>query len=149
MKKRQTTINIILCLLILFLAHSCQENTYYHTYQPVDSTGWNKHDTLFYPLPASIDHESYQVEIGVRHKDSYPYRDLWLTVNHDTLHLYLADSTGYWTGKGIGNLRLFTQDINLSNAFKDSIQDICITHIMSENPLVGISDIGIQIKHKP
>ena len=39
----------------------------------------------------------YELSIGIRHLDSYPYRDIWLTLNNDTLHFYLANEEGYKT----------------------------------------------------
>lgn len=138
---------IIGCLLLL-LACSCTENTLYHSYQPVDSTGWHKNDTLTYTLKAALKaQESYNYLIGIRHKDSYPYKDIWLTVNQDTLHLYLADSVGRWKGTGIGELRQFQAPFTITAQPEDST--FRITHIMQENPLYGIHDIGLSIQQCP
>lgn len=136
------------CFLLLFLSIACQENTYYHFYQPVDPTGWDKNDTLIYDLPSPLP-KSHSLEflIGIRHKDSYIYRDLWLTINLDTIHLYLADSTGNWSGSGLGELRQVTFPIPLQIK-GDTISHIRITHIMQDNPLSGIHDIGIQIREE-
>ncbi len=84
------------------------------------------------------------LEIGLRHTDAYPYRDLWLNVNQDTVHIYLTDSVGHWKGKGIGELRSLIQTVSFSHQ-KDSIKDIRITHIMTDKTLIGIHDIGIRI----
>lgn len=91
---------------------------------------------------------SYQYEIGIRHKDSYKYRDLWLTINQDTLHLYLADSKGNWEGTGIGEIRQLTYPIEIHSLNQDSIQEFHITHIMEDNPLYGIHDIGLKIEER-
>jgi gliding motility-associated lipoprotein GldH len=109
--------------------------------------GWHKNDTLLFSLDSAIIHHTYQLQLGIRHKDSYPYRDLWLTINQDTVHLYLADTIGYWKGNGIGDMRQSTHLIAISS--QDSIQEIQIKHIMQDNPLTGIHDIGIQIKEYP
>lgn len=134
-------------LLILLLTVSCQKNTIYHSFQPVNSTGWNKSDTLTFSLEEAFITSSYQYEIGIRHKDSYKYRDIWLTINQDTLHLYLADSKGNWKGSGIGEIRQLTYPIKLHSLPQDSIQELRITHIMQDNPLYGIHDIGLKIKN--
>ena len=84
--------------------------------------------------------------IGIRHEDSYPYRDIWIIANQDTFHLYLADSTGKWKGKGLGNLRQIVFPVNLNLQEQDSTIKIKINHIMQENPLPGIHDIGMHIE---
>ena len=89
------------------------------------------------------------MEIGIRHKDSYKYRDIWLTINTDTLHLYLADSIGNWIGNGIGDTRQWSAPIHLKMLKQDSIRKLRITHIMQDNPLKGIEHVGIRIKEIP
>ncbi len=132
---------------LIVVCISCQRNTLYHSYQPINNTGWHRTDTLFYQLPHPISKDNnLQYEIGIRHEATYKYQDLWLTVNHDTIHLYLSDSIGYWKGAGIGNIRQYTHRFQVTNETKDSIKAFKIIHVMEENPLPGICDIGIQIK---
>ena len=104
--KTNRTVYVLLVLLLAITA--CQNNTYYHSYQSASTAGWHKNDTLVYSLSTPINSLDYDYEIGIRHKDTYKYRDLWLTINQDTLHLYLADSIGNWQGKGIGNTKQLT-----------------------------------------
>lgn len=142
------TIHNIISLLLFVVCISCQKNTLYHSYQPVTDIGWYSNDTLLYQLPFPISaQESLQYEIGIRHKDTYPYRDIWLTVNQDTIHMYLADTTGYWLGNGIGNIKQYSNTFQPQMGTRDSIKELRVTHIMQDNPLHGICDIGIHIKH--
>lgn len=154
------TSKIIGCLLGLLTA--CQGNTQYHSYQSVNHTGWYRDDTLIY----TFDQEGFQqsateVQLGIRHNDSYSYRDLWLTItpiykdttlseSPDTFHIYLADSTGNWIGHGIGEQRQFVQKLsNFKFTSSDTLKEIRIQHIMQDQPLKGINDIGICFKNKP
>ena len=134
-------------LLLIFLCISCQKDTLYHSYQPVNQAGWYRNDTLSYQLstPITISDETLQYEIGIRHKDTYPYRDIWLMVNQDTVHVYLADTTGYWHGSGIGNIKQYSSSFQTKLTRGDSIKEFRITHIMQDNPLHGICDIGLHI----
>ena len=97
-------------------------------------------------------------EIGIRYQESYPYRDIWLGVSHntedtltyvtDTLQLFLVDEAGNKTGNGLCGL----YQCNLPyKAFipirtEGSTRTFRIVHIMRDNPLTGISDIGIQLR---
>lgn len=146
-KSKPIMINwLIKSLFIILLTTSCQDNTLYHSYQPVKATGWEKNDTIVLAMPQKLISQPYQYEIGIRHKDSYKYRDLWLQINQDTIHLYLADTIGNWKGKGIGNMRQLVFPIRLKSFQQDSIQEFRIHHIMQDNPLLDIHDVGIQIK---
>ena len=148
-KNKQRTYFTVYLLFIFILTTSCQGNTCYHSYQPVPITGWSRIDTLVYPLTSPILNKDYFLDIGIRHKDSYQYRDIWLTINQDTLHLYLADSIGNWKGKGIGETRQLTYSWENRKLASDSIYEFRIVHIMQDNPLKGILDIGIQLKKQP
>ena len=112
--------NKIACLPIIYLLlTACHSNTVYHSYQSIPTTGWSKSDTLVYTLPASIPAGTYEMTIGIRHQESYPYRDLWMNISTnvkdtstyttDTLQLFLADKTGNWNGNGPGGLYQFTK----------------------------------------
>lgn len=148
-RNKQRTYFTVYLLFIFILTTSCQGNTFYHSYQPVPTTGWSRSDTLVYPLATPIFNKDYIFDIGIRHKDSYQYRDIWLTINQDTLHLYLADSIGNWEGKGIGETRQLIYPWKNNKLYPDSIHEFRIAHIMQDNPLTGILDIGIQVKKVP
>lgn len=151
MKKCNLKINrTVYILLALFLTFSaCQNKTYYHSYQSASTAGWHKNDTFVYTLSNAINPSDYDYEIGIRHKDTYKYRDLWLTINQDTLHLYLADSIGNWKGKGIGNTRQLTSSWKINNLPEDSIAAFRMIHIMKDSILPDILDVGLQIKEHP
>ena len=134
-------------LLSLFLTLACQKDICYHSYQPINSMGWHRNDTIIFSLDSIITENNYELQLGVRHKDSYPYRDLWLTINQDTFHIYLADSIGHWIGSGIGELRHFTTFIPFT-FHEDSTKELRIVHIMQDNPLIGIKKIGLSISGK-
>lgn len=135
-------------LLIILLLTSCHRGTVYHTYMSVSNNKWDRTDTLVFALDSSIPQNSkYELNIGIRHLDSYPYQDIWLTLNNDTLHLYLADKEGNWKGDGIGDLRHLTYTLNSEFQY-NSVPELRVTHIMQHNPLPGIHDIGIHLRQK-
>lgn len=104
---------------------------------------------------------SYKMEVGIRHLESYKYRDLWLEINHnlqdstlfqkDTLHIYLADSIGNWLGKGIGGLTQYAVDVCTYNIPDTTTHapTFYITHLMNDQPLESIHNMGIKISQLP
>lgn len=148
----------ILPALFLSIFISCRQDTVYHTYLPIQTKeGWNKQDTLVFQLPCNLASGSYQLEIGLRNTNRYPYRDIWLSISQngkdsliyetDTLHFYLADEQGKWeNGGNTGNLFQHTYfcDENFVLHPSDSTF-LLLTHLMKENPLPGINDAGIRL----
>ena len=147
---------------LTLLCFGCQNHTFYHSYQPVDDTGWCRSDSLQYELPTDFPQGEYKLYLGVKHCDTYPYRDLWLAIHQDitdslsveqrtdTVHLYLANAQGRWKGHGIGGTRQFISDspLRLHQEDKKEIK-LTINHIMKDEPLRDISFVGIRLDKKP
>lgn len=144
----------------LFLLEGCHTDTRYHVYRAVSGTdGWSKSDSMEFVLPADVPAGTYGMEIGIRHTGEYPYRDIWLSVTKvegdslpshtDTLHIYLADEEGHWKQHGGAIGGLFQQTSVCGKPvtlLADSItRCFRVTHLMRQNPLPGISDVGIRL----
>lgn len=143
----------------MFLLNACYTDTRYHVYQAVSGEeGWDKSDSLAFHLPVGLSSGEYRMEIGLRHTGEYPYRDIWLSVTQlegdsipprtDTLHIYLTDEKGHWVQSGaMGGLYQHVYVSDKPVIFStDSIERIFrITHLMRQNPLPGISDVGIRL----
>lgn len=148
-----------LALCVLFLLNACHTDTRYHVYQAVSGEeGWDKSDSLAFHLLVGLSSGEYRMEIGLRHTGEYPYRDIWLSVTQlegdsipprtDTLHIYLTDEKGHWVQSGaMGGLYQHVYVSDKPVIFStDSIDRIFrITHLMRQNPLPGISDVGIRL----
>lgn len=146
--------------LILLAACAYQSNTAYHSYHPVPSIGWDKSDTLVYTLPATVPAGEYEMKIEIRYKESYLYRNLWLEIKQnmqdtlhyatDTIQLFLADETGKRAGNSPGGLYqcTFPYKANLSINEEGCGRTFRLVQIMKDNPLEGISDVGIQLTSK-
>lgn len=153
----QQRLNNLFLVWMLLLFASCQEPIRYHSYQPVSSTGWDREDTLSYLFLSPLPNGDYEMQIGMRHIESYPYRDIWLGLrtnwegdslyHTDTLHLYLADERGDWYGTGMGGVVQFAQKESVTWSLRDSISKpvIQIFHLMNDSVLKGISDVGIRL----
>lgn len=142
----------------LLLVAACQSNVTYHAYKPVPPEGWAKSDTLVYALPASVPAGNYDMEIGIRYQDAYPYRDIWLRISYntqdtltyatDSLHLFLADEEGNKTRNSPGGLYqcVLPYKASLPIHAGGNARTFRIVHMMADKPLTGISDIGIRLR---
>ena len=138
--------NKLLFPLVLLLITSCTGHNRFHSYLPVNKDGWKRTDTLcFHAVPIDTNRNCMEISLGIRHTHKYPYRDIYVSIGKDTLHIDLADEQGRWKGKGIGDMRLVQQEASISLTDMDSCGTIRIHHIMRHDPLPGISDIGIEV----
>ena len=145
--ERLKLVNKLLLPLVLLLITSCTGHNRFHSYLPVNKDGWKRTDTLyFHAVPIDTKKDRMEISLGIRHTHRYPYRDIWLAIGQDTLHINLADEQGRWKGKGIGDMRLVQQEASISLTDTDSCGTIRIHHIMQHDPLPGISDIGIEVR---
>lgn len=146
-------------LLVLGLSSCKKGATVYHAYLPVPSShGWNVDDTLTFTLPPNLLQAHYQLQVELRNSDDYPYKDIWLSVSNnfrdslkfdtDTLHLYLSDATGRWINSTTAG-SFFQSAFPLNKPFTLQMPShstqVRITHIMQQNPLPGITDVGIKL----
>lgn len=144
----------------LFIGYGCQGSTVYHAYQAIDTEGWDKRDTLTYTLPSSVTPGTYEAQIGLRYQDAYPYRDIWLGICHnledsltyttDTLHLFLADPLGNRSGNRPSGLYQSAQPYRTTLHIQatGSSRSFRIIHLMKDQSLPGIHDVGIELDSK-
>lgn len=69
--------------IITVLLTGCENNpTVFHRYQAIPIQGWKRKDTLSFTIPDTLTGNRYELEIGLRHTEMYPYRDLWIALIH-------------------------------------------------------------------
>ena len=138
----------------------CQPGVVYHSYRDISSAGWSCNDTIMFRLPirdedkamariVPTENEHYLLEIGLRHTTEYPYRDIWIEIDmrgkSDTLHVYLADTLGHWSGSGTTgtSFQLSARPIDYESTGSDTL--ISVRHLMSDSLLLGITHVGIKL----
>lgn len=147
---------VVIIVAIVALLSSCVGNTVYNTYQAVETAGWDM-DTIYrFDVPNTLSGKPCDVILEVRHKENYPYQNLWLFVEtitqsetrRDTMEVYLADERGRWLGNSKNGLVempvLLEQDYNMVG---DTVV-ICVQQGMRAERLRGITDIGIIVYGK-
>ncbi len=144
---------LLSAILLNVLMTGCfNETTVYHRYYNVSANGWDKSDTLSFAIADSIAGHLYALEIGIRHTEMYPYRNIWMVLLHhtdsiaaDTFQLELASPQGEWKGTGnASKLYQYTQTAgNISLTPADTL--LQLIHIMKDSCLNGITDAGIRL----
>ena len=144
--------NCILFLVICSSLLSCESNSIIDSNETVEGNKW------LYTNPVKADFEvtdttkTYNLSFKLRINSDYRYANLFvLSTIKDSLHLIkmryqvkVAKPDGEWLGKGSGDLYTYIFPLLKAHRFnKLGKHSIEIEQNMRENPLTGVSDIGI------
>ena len=131
----------------MILLPACQSRTVFHSHCSINANGWDKEDTLHFVVPIKNDTAiPLHLTVEIRNTDNYPYTNLYLTVNGDTIECTLANSKGKWTGKGITIYQnQFSSNMTMHASRPDTLP-VNICHIMNDQQLKGIQNIGIRLE---
>jgi len=136
---------------------SCSHNEVFFQYHSFANTEWDRNEPAVFHVNIKDNSQPYNVSVELRNNDAYPFSNIWLFVDYktpngnsrsDTVGADVADVYGKWYGKG---LSLYNLSIPYENMilFPDTGTYIySIRQGMRENPLKGISDIGLKVSKK-
>ena len=136
-------------VVIVILLSSCDNNTLFSEYRSMPLNGWEADSVLVFNVEVDDTINAYDIIIDVRHTTSYPYQNMWLFVNSDTIDFYLANQRGEWLGNGSGELRempvLYKRNIRFNTI---GTYSYTINQAMRSKNLQGVRDIGLIVaKH--
>ena len=143
-------------VIIGWLIAACNENTVYHTYQPIPTDGWEKSDTLFFNITFNDSLIPLNLTAEIRNESKYAYRNLYLAISHnledstnwktDTLLFVLADKEGKWYGTGWGSLFQSALPIGKTTTKHPGNYTLKVSHCMNDEHLKGVNAVGIKIE---
>jgi len=133
---------------------ACDSRKVYDQYARTPLSGWEKNDTLVYNVPPVAMTGAYEMRLGLRIVNHYPFTAIALVVEQqifpadttlrDTIHCQLANERGDFIGCGINcyQYSFHVADVLLQRG--DSAK-ISVRHNMKREILPGISNIGITL----
>lgn len=143
--------------LTLITLFSCDNNKVYEEYIEVENAVWLKENIASFSFEATDTNRPHNLYVNVRNTGNYPYSNLYLFVTmqgpngnllRDTVNCILADNSGKWLGKGIGDL--WDLQVPYIGGFKFAQKGeytLSLEQAMRvENGLKGITDIGLRIE---
>ena len=150
-------------VLVVFSLLSCTNNFLFKADKEIKD-GWHADSTIVFQFNISDTTNVFYSEINIRHIISYPFQNLFMFIHiitsdgqtsTDTLECVLADITGKWNAKGVGDILDFTQIYKDSIVFKtkgnykiEIEQAIRYGDLPSIKSLKEIMSVGICIKEK-
>ena len=154
--KRNSLLGFIIAVALAL--SSCNRQTIYSHYEPVDIDGWERSDTLWF-YAGGLTEGCYNEQVGLRINGNYPFKDLSLVVEQrllstqtiikcDTLNLAITDDDGFFQGEGLSLLQYETSLGTISLPTSDTLQ-VAIIHNMKREVMPGIADVGITLQKAP
>ena len=153
---RKMTTQVIAGLFFCLLLAACTEIQLYERTKNIDNASWQKSQVPTFSFQMTDTTTSYNVYVVVRHTNSYSYRNIWLNIGlqqegdsmrYQPFELDLA-GPDKWLGIGIDDIYqhralLFPRPVHFN---KIGQVIFSVQHIMRQNPLPGIMQVGIRVE---
>jgi gliding motility-associated lipoprotein GldH len=148
--------SLLVCVITSLLFFACSTKTVFTDSVSMPEHLWTLDNAAVFS-PNMIDTlASNNIFFNIRTGSSYPYRNIFLFVSTtspagktitDTLQYMLADETGKWLGKGIGDVHELRLPFKASVYFPlKGIYTFTIRHGMRSETLKGVYDFGLRIE---
>ena len=143
-----------LLLVSCSLLFGCEFNSIIDSNEALEGNQWLYTNTAKAEFEVTDTTKTYNLSFKLRINSDYRYANLFvLTTIKDSLHVTrvrhqvkVAKADGEWLGKGSGDLYTYVFPLLKKHRFsKLGKHSVEIEQNMRENPLVGVSDIGILV----
>ena len=146
-------------LLMAFLLAGCDRQTAFHAFRSLSEQGWNRQDTVCFPLSDAImDENEGFIEVEVRAVRAYPYEHVWLAIvqtdslsrvmHTDTLCIDMTDAKGNFMGRGMNFLEYRSDAVPLAADSLGPCRQVSICHLMEREQITGLTDVGIKVSRR-
>lgn len=147
---------IITLMLAVALFTACDDKRIVDVFEPIADNNWEYIDTVNVDFTVEDTARSYNLYLNVRHSGNYAYRNLYVRMHltnpagergTQIVSFELADASGKWHGKGLGDLYEYRVKWREGARFKlKGDYQVQIEQFMREDPLPGIADIGLRLE---
>ena len=117
-----------LVALIVFSLFSCTNNLVFQVDKEI-GTAWHTDSLATFHFQISDTLSVYSSELNIRHTIAYSYQNLYVFVHTttppgktttDTINCFLADKSGKWKGKGMGDVLNYSTTIKEKETYESS-----------------------------
>ncbi len=141
---------------VVLMATSCGKDAVYDANIEIPQNGWSSDSLATFTVDITDTISAHLIYINIRNTTSYPNSNLYLFVQtnspseamlRDTVEYFLADTKGYWTGKGFGALRDNQFPYKQYVRFPEKgIYTFNLQQGMRTHNLTGVASVGIRIE---
>ena len=154
---KKTLFLLLISLLSLFLANSCQKKVFYEKIDPLPDEVWHIDSLLHYDFTIEDTLACFNMYINIRNSVDFETQNFYIFMTTtfpngdtavDTLGCFISDIYGKWTGKGLGRVRenrfLFKSNIRFPQKGNYHID---VQQAMRADKVKGIVDFGISLNY--
>lgn len=133
---------------------SCSNGKVYDNYRSTDIDGWNKGDTIDFNA-GKLPEGSYEVCVGFRASEQYPYKELGLNVGwtvypsnryyRKTIKCNVFDDSGHMTGTSSVSTNDYLFSVTTITVNRGDSVVFSVGHAMNQDILPGLTAVGLQL----
>lgn len=153
---KRNSINFFIVAIVFFLfVTSCKQIDLQEQNTAIPQNKWQSNFITKNTFEIKDTNVMYDVYAVIRHTDAYEYSNIWLNVGFqqigDTMkyqkrNLTLAnDAAKGWKGIGMNDIWEVRELIAREN-LKKGTYTIAIGHVMRQNPLLNIMNVGVRVE---
>jgi gliding motility-associated lipoprotein GldH len=148
--------NWVFLFLFLIVISACDSNRLFEENKDLPKEGWYYKNKLVFDINVSDTNSLYNLFVNLRVASDYPYANIFVNMHSespsklyatDEEQIRLADESGQWLGKGLGDL--YDYQIPVKDGFKFhelGIYRFELQHNMRVDTLQNIMAAGIRLE---
>jgi len=150
---------IIFCF-CCFVLSGCMQSPYYQKEEPVPQNAWQWQFQPVFKINIPDTTSVYTTYFVIRHTEAYQYSNLWMWVytkkpgdtafSRSRVNIQLAESSGQWLGRGMGEIWEQYMPVTLSTNEKlfpkAGTYEVKFEQNMRVNPLPEVLHIGLRVE---
>ena len=146
-------------LLFTFYLTACLPSPYYQKQESLPQNVWPYNFKPKFTIDITDTIANYKAYFLIQHTQAYPYNNLWLwvyiktpgdsTIKKARINVPLAEATGKWLGRGMGEIWEQRMPIDLGDSIKFNragTYEISLEQNMRINPLPEILHVGLRLE---
>ena len=141
------------------LIFSCGKAEFYEQSEEIPNGEWHQAFVVSFEVDIKDTEAGYDIYLDYRNTDSYPYNNIWIYLETmyegklarvDTIPYVMQGPDGKWLGNHSGSMidnhvKINDKEIRFRKAGKYKFK---IRHAMRDEPLYGITDVGLTLSKK-
>jgi len=142
-----------LLLSSLVIMASCKQIDVFEKNTAIPKSNWQRNYSATGTFQVTDTSTAYNIYIVIRHTDAYKYNNIWLqvglqspgdSIKFQNINLTLASDAGGWEGSGMNDIWEVRKLVSRRPMEKGEYRFV-INHIMRDEPLPGIMNVGMRI----
>lgn len=154
--RMNTKLFFISVLFVVLGFTSCDNTRVYESWKDMPSLMWHKDSAHVVAFNIEDSTSFYNMNVGIRNTNSYPYRNLWLMVDisgpecfcyQDTVRIDLADNSGRWLGERSASFYSYVVPLYKKLLFSNAGEYVLsIKQGMRKDELEGVVSLGLRVE---